>query len=427
MKGSVAIVGSGVIGTVTAIELNRIGYDVTLIDREEPGSSEAASSGNGGWLCPASIIPVSVPSLIWRLPSFLFGKSAPLSGNVGFAIRNAGHFARFVNSGLTHNRVRNKATALSSLLSDTMARHQALAKEAGLQHLIRGDGLLYTYSSERAFRRDLCWGNLRRDLGVNWTFLDGRTLRTEELGIERACFGAVLVTNAGHCIDPAGYVRGLADHARRRGTNFIKADVTRLIHSGQRLAGFETSKGMFAFDAAVICSGAHSRPLAQEIGDDPPLLGERGYHVTLRDGQRLRRPVMFDDALMVATPIVDGTRLAGQVEIATPGSPPDWSRAQALLDLAGGYLGGLPANIRQSGVSVWMGRRPAIADELPVIGRATNVENVHFAFGHGFTGLGAAPATAELVRHSLQSGRATSPKDAPFSPQRFPVRTSRAL
>ncbi|MBN9053229.1 MAG: FAD-binding oxidoreductase [Rhizobiales bacterium] len=135
---------------------------------------------------------------------------------------------------------------------------------------------------------------------------------------------------------------------------------------------------------------------------------------------------MFDDALMVATPMIDGIRLAGQVEIAGPDSPPDWSRAQALLDLARRYFGALPGDIRQPGVSVWMGCRPAIADELPVIGRATNMENVHFAFGHGFTGLGAAPATAALAARSLQSGHASPPQAYPFSPQRFPVRTSSA-
>lgn len=427
MNGSVAIVGAGVIGTVAAIELNRLGYDVTLIDREKPGSRGAASFGNGGWLCPASIIPVSVPSLLWRLPSYLFGKSAPLSGNLGFAIRNAPHFLQFVTSGLTHKRVRYKAGALSTLLSDSVERHQALAREAGLAQLIRKDGLLYTYGTERAFRRDLSWWNLRRDLGVSWTFLDGKTLRAEEPGIERDCFGAVLVNDGGHCIDPAAYVRGLADYAREGGVHFIRAEVTKLIHADQRLAGLETSQGTFAFDAAVICSGAHSRSIVQGIGDDPPLLSERGYHVGLPPGQGLKRPVMFDDALMVATPMADGIRLAGQVEIAAPNAAPDWSRAQALLDLAHGYLGKLPADIRQPGVSVWMGCRPAIADELPVIGRATNLNNVQFAFGHGFTGLGAAPATAALVGHSLQSGRAINPQNSPFSPQRFPVRTSRAL
>ena len=427
MNGSVAIVGAGVIGTVAAIELNRLGYEVTLIDREEPGSSGAASFGNGGWLCPASIIPVSVPSLLWRLPSLLFGKSAPLSGNLGFAIRNAPHFLRFVTSGLTHKRVRHKAAALSTLLSDSVARHQALAMEAGLAQLIRKDGLLYTYGTERAFRRDLGWWRLRRDLGVNWTFLDGKTLRAEEPGIQRDCFGAVLVIDGGHCIDPAAYVRGLADYAQRCGVHFLRAEVTQLIHADQRLVGLETSNGTFAFDAAVICGGAHSRPLAQGIGDDPPLLSERGYHVGLPPGQRLRRPVMFDDALMVATPMAGGTRLAGQVEIAAPETAPDWSRAQALLDLARGYLGALPADIRQPCVSVWMGCRPAVADELPIIGRATNLNNAHFAFGHGFTGLGAAPATAALVCCSLQPGRATNPQNSPFSPQRFPARPGRAL
>ncbi|MFT4162155.1 NAD(P)/FAD-dependent oxidoreductase [Shinella sp.] len=427
MSVRVAIIGGGVIGITTAIELNRLGYDVVVLDRNEPGSREAASFGNGGWLCPASIIPVSVPSTIWRWPTFLFGKSAPLSGNLLFAIRNARHFARFVTSGLTLERVRHKAEALSALLSDSADRHLALARKAGLRHLIKKDGLLYTYNSEHAFRRELRWWNLRRDLGVKWTFLDQKTLRAEEPGIERDCFGAVLVTDGGHCIDPAAYVKGLADYARQAGVQFIKADVVRLMHADRRLVGLETSEGMLAFGAAVICGGAHSRHLARQIGDDPPLLSERGYHVTVSTAHPLKRPVMFNDALMVATPMLDGIRFAGQVEITKPDSPPNWSRAQALLDLTQRYFGTLPACIEEPGVSVWMGHRPAIADELPVIGRATAMENVHFAFGHGFTGLGAAPATAVLAGQSLQSNRLLSPEISPFSPQRFSMRTSRTV
>lgn len=426
MKGKVAIIGGGIIGTVTAIELNRLGHEVVVIDREAPGSSGAASFGNGGWLCPASIIPVSVPSLIWRLPYFILGKSAPLSGNLRFAIRNVRHFMQFVNSGLTSRRVLHKAEALSSLLSNSADRHLELAKEAGLEQLIKKDGLLYTYNSEQAFRTDLGWWDLRRDLGVKWKFLNGNTLQQEEPGIERDCFGAVLVEDGGHCTDPAAYTKGLADHARQRGVTFIEANVTRLIHSDGLLSAIETTVGPLDFDAVIVCAGAHSRPLAYQVGDDPPLISERGYHVTVAMEQRLRRPVMFNDALMVATPMLSGTRFAGQVEISAQDSPPDWSRAGALLDLARRYFGSLPADIGQPGVSVWMGHRPAIADELPVIGRATRVGNVYFAFGHGFTGLGAAPATATLIGSFLQKNGVIPNENSPFSPQRFPALMSHA-
>lgn len=422
MKRTVAIIGGGVIGTTTAIELSRLGFDVTVLDRGEPGGSQAASFGNGGWLCPASIVPVATLSLLLRLPSFLFGKSAPLGGNLGFALRNAGYFARFAASGLTQGRVARKAAALSSLLSDSADRHLALACQAGLEHLIRKDGLLYSYHSEAAFRREQGWWRLRGGLGVKWRFLDAATLRREEPGIERECFGAVLVEDGGHCLDPSGYVRGLAAHARTLGVRFVEAEVLRLHHDGGRLTGIETADGVLGFGAAMICCGARSRALALQAGDDPPLLGERGYHVTVAGAPQLRRPVMFDDALMVATPMLAGTRLAGQVEIAPPDAPPDWSRAETLLDLARRYLPALPAAVGDPSVSLWMGHRPAIADELPVIGRATGVENLHFAFGHGYTGLGAAPATARLAAQSLQDNRPPGSGLSPFSPQRFRAR-----
>ena len=42
----VAIVGAGIIGTTIALVLQRRGYQVTLIDKNEPGMG--CSYGNGG-------------------------------------------------------------------------------------------------------------------------------------------------------------------------------------------------------------------------------------------------------------------------------------------------------------------------------------------------------------------------------------------
>ncbi len=415
----IAVIGSGIIGVTCAIELNRLGHAVTVFDREPPGSRAAASFGNGGWLCPASIIPVATPDLWRTLPSFVFGASAPLGGRIGYALRHAGHFLRFLASGGSQAKVRHKAAALAQLLANSADLHLALAREAGLSHLIRKDGLLYTYRTRDALNRDRAWWQLRRDLGVSWSFLDGAALRGQEPEIAPDCHGAILVEQGGHCTDPAAYVAGLAAFARSRGVRFEIAAVERLGFDGQRLTHIETSAGRFGCDGAVVCCGAFSRPLALQSGARPSLLAERGYHVTVEQAPRLNRPVMFDDALMVATPMAAGMRFAGQVEIAAPDSPPDWRRAEALLRLAGRYLPGLPVSLDAPGVSKWMGNRPAMADELPVIGRSPARENVYYAFGHGYTGLGGAPATARLLGQALQANAPADAALSPFSPGRL--------
>jgi D-amino-acid dehydrogenase len=79
---------------------------------------------------------------------------------------------------------------------------------------------------------------------------------------------------------------------------------------------------------------------------------------------------------------------------------------------------GLPRDIVEERVSVWMGFRPSMPDSLPVIGRSRKFANAFLAFGHGHVGLIGAPMTGRIIA-DLVAGR-TPPIDvAPFRPARF--------
>jgi D-amino-acid dehydrogenase len=59
----VAVIGAGIVGACCALELLREGHRVTLIEAGEPGGPQAASYGNGAWLSPSSVVPMSMPGL----------------------------------------------------------------------------------------------------------------------------------------------------------------------------------------------------------------------------------------------------------------------------------------------------------------------------------------------------------------------------
>src|SRR5207249_3701898 len=138
---------------------------------------------------------------------------------------------------------------------------------------------------------------------------------------------------------------------------------------GGRLAAIETDTGELAADAAVVCAGAYSKPLAAGLGDKVPLETERGYHLMIRDPEAMPRiPTADADGKFVATPMAAGLRFAGTVELAGLDAPPDWRRSRILLAQGRKMLPGLAENHAEERVSVWMGHRPAMPDSLPVIG-----------------------------------------------------------
>ena len=65
----VIVIGAGIVGVSTALRARRHGLDVTLIDRLPPG--DATSFGNAGVLASLSVIPVTVPCLLGKVPKML--------------------------------------------------------------------------------------------------------------------------------------------------------------------------------------------------------------------------------------------------------------------------------------------------------------------------------------------------------------------
>ena len=60
---SILVIGAGITGVSSAEWLRRDGWQVTLIDRIDPGHPDQTSFGNAGLIARGAIIPVSVPGL----------------------------------------------------------------------------------------------------------------------------------------------------------------------------------------------------------------------------------------------------------------------------------------------------------------------------------------------------------------------------
>jgi len=127
-----------------------------------------------------------------------------------------------------------------------------------------------------------------------------------------------------------------------------------------------------------------------------------------------RIPIASGEGKYFVTPMEEGLRIAGTVELAGLDAPPDYRRADALLDKAKRLLPGLTA----SNVERWMGHRPSLPDSLPVIGRSQRAANAFLAFGHGHVGLTAAAPTGAIVA-DLVEGRTPFMDVSPFSAARF--------
>ncbi|SDD36079.1 D-amino-acid dehydrogenase [Paracoccus isoporae] len=414
----VAVIGAGVIGASTALALLADGHRVTLLDPAAPGGRQAASFGNGAFISPASVIPMSHPGIWRKVPGYLLDPAGPLTIRWRDAPRLAPWVWRFVMAGRSAAHVERTACALAALLGEAPRQHLGIAERIGRPDLIRQDGLIHVFTDRAAYEAEAPAWTLRRRLDVRIAEMSEAELRERLPELSQHYRFGIRVVDGAHCTDPGGYVAAMLGWARRQGAVLRRASVTGFRVEEGKLRALRCGADELDCDRAVIACGIGARDLARAAGDRIPLQSERGYHVEIADPPiRPECPVMPQEGRMANVVTQGGFRAAGQVELASPHAAPDWRRAEILL---AHLRRSWPAlnDVAEAQVSRWMGHRPSTPDGRPVIGPASGATDIIHAFGHGHIGLAAAPMTARLVA-DLLAGRAGPVDLSPYAPTRF--------
>mgnify|MGYP000930689803 CR=1 FL=1 len=395
MEPCVTVIGAGMVGISSALWLQMEGCKVVVVDQNEPGTG--ASYGNAGCFNGSSVVPMSMPGMWTNVPRWLLDPLGPLSIRLAYMPIFSPWLWRFLRAGRP-DQVRKQAVALRALLCSSLSYMKQLSAVANANELLRSQGHLYVYRSERSFTADSSSWQLRRDAGVHLELLDQRQLRDFDPTLSPAYQRGILISENGHTTNPGALVKRLAEHFIRRGGIIRRGKVTSFQFDERRLIAVETDHGLIRTDAAVVAAGAHSNILLKLLGDWVPLETERGYHVMVARPEVIPRiPTCDADGKVVATPMEGGLRLAGTVEFAGLDRAPNWQRAKALLSLGQQMFPELPKNISEKRLTYWMGHRPSLPDSLPIIDRSSRCRNVVYAFGHGHVGMTGAPLTGRLV------------------------------
>jgi len=406
----VAVVGAGFVGLSSAYWLMRDGHQVSLY--EPRGAAGGASFGNAGTFANYACIPVNNPSVFRDLPRYLFASQSPLRVRWSHLHRLAPWLARFMWAS-TPARYTATASALSHLLARAQSGYDAMLAEADLQRFVQPQECLYLYSSASAFQGARETLALRRRLGVEADILDAGAIAQLEPQLSPIFHRGALFKGSWHLSDPSAFLHALLAYLQTKGLVVHPLAVTGVQADDRqvRVRGLDHDS---AYDYLALCAGVHSKDLAAQCGDDVPLQAERGYHLMFPGSTPLiSRPVGWAERGFYMTPMAQGLRVAGTVELAGLGQ----EMHPGLLDLLHfASRRALPA--LGAPQAPWLGFRPTLPDGLPVLGRSRKSARVVYAFGHQHIGLTLGGLSGSLVADIVGERPSALNLDA-FAAQRF--------
>lgn len=397
----VAVIGAGIVGTSIALALRKRGAEVTLIDRDEPG--RGCSFGNSGAISPGSVAPLAMPGVLASVPTMLLDQESPLYLPLCYLPRALPWLLRFVASARPAT-VQASAAQLAALHAGALDAHEAMARELGVPELFLRRGHLHLYPDAAALAKDAGGWRLREACGFQVERLDRAGIEALEPGVhERYGVGMYLADHA-TILNPFRYVQAMARACAAAGGRILRSEVSGLLPQGDRwlLCGQGEAEGA-SFDQVVVAAGAWSRSLLAPLGVRLALESQRGYHVQFLGGRdAVSRTVVLADRKVFVTPMEEGLRVGGTVEIGGLRAPPDERRAAVLGRIARENFRGL-ADLP---TRTWMGHRPCMPDSVPVIGPAPGHRGLWMATGHGHLGLTDSLNTARRIADALLGDRA---------------------
>ena len=407
---NIAVVGAGIVGICSAYFLKKSGFQVTLIDKEKPGTM--TSFGHACSFADYANVPVNYPGLLWDIPSMLLRKDGPLAVDFFYIIKNLPWAINFLKN-CRKEKVDEIATSLTNLLKHSQLSYDEIFKDVNVKEFISHEENLYLFDTKKSFENYEYANIIRKNNNIKVRNLNKDEVKELEPNIADVYYSGQVFTGSRHTTNPLAISNKIFDKFIELGGVYINQNVKNLIQNENNIELLMEDKKI-KFDKIIICAGAWSNQIANMLGDKFPLDTERGYHILFETNEKLiNRPVAWSESGFYLIQIHNGVRAAGTVEIAGLNKPPNIKRLNMIERQSRKVLPQL-GKVQ----STWMGRRPTLPDSLPIIGNSQKNNNIIYAFGHQHVGWTLGAVTGKII-DSLSRDQIPNIDISAYSPSRF--------
>ena len=411
---SVGVIGSGIQGVCVGLQLIKKGIPVTIFDRKDPLSAEfkSASYGNAGHFSPYAVLQFNRPDVLYDVPKMLLSSYGPLALKWNYVPRLIPWIFSYLKN-FNKKSMLHTAKYMHQILSLSNDAYEDIFKEIDTTNLVEKNGIIYVWTNKNLKSRELEI-KVRNDLGIEQKLLTQKEILDLEPNLNPAFDAGVIYEKAMHAKDPHGILKAIFKLFLSKGGKFIQNDIVSLKQVNDNQTIIKSEKEEYIFEKTVIASGAFSKNLTDQLGENIPLDTERGYHVHFKGMEHLiSRPVNFLDRGFGMTPMNQGLRAVGTVELGGLKNPPSKKRIDYIIRCAKELLPQL-----QTHEDEWLGFRPTLPDFLPILGPSLKNKNIIYAFGHHHLGWTLGAITGKIMS-GIVAGEKTNLDLSPYSSKRF--------
>jgi D-amino-acid dehydrogenase len=394
-SGPVVVIGAGIVGLCAAEAISREAPDreIVILDPPMVGNS-GASFGNGGIIVPSHFVPLADPGLLRSGLKMMLSPTAPFGLQKFPDLAMLGWIFRFMRAA-----TKRQAEAAGPLLRDLNLASRT-AYESLIQHLqiepgYAQKGLVMLCRTQASLDGEAHLVERANQLGLGAKVLSTAEIRALEPGLTLECQGGVLFEDDAH-LTPKILMESLHGALAKRKVSFVAGKAKAFETVRGQVTSVTTESGeKIAGDQFVVASGAWVGPLAQSLGVRLPMLSGKGYGITAHAPEEtVVHPMILTEARVAVTPMLDGVRFVGTLELGPPSETINQARVGGFLDSVANYLPKFKGLDRKD---IWVGNRPCTPDGMPYLGKLPNHPNVVIAAGHAMMGMSLGPVTGDLV------------------------------
>lgn len=409
----VLIIGAGIIGATLALELQRSGRKVLMIDRGEPGFG--CSYGNAGWVTPCFAMPLPQPGQMLKSIGWLLNPDSPFYIKPDISWLLIRWLLCFLRA-TTEKKMRESIQVLTDISKFSLDHYRTLSQKRPNSMSFEQKGLLMVSGVDAGMKAAEDEMKLMAEQGIPGRLLNMQEVLAMEPSLKPVIQGGVYFPTEAS-VEPLEAVRTYVKEFEEAGGRVqSKTEVYDFILDGDEIREVVTTRGRFRAKLVVMAMGSWSTRWSKSLGVSIPVLGGKGYSMILDDFEvKPKHPMMLVDRKVAITPRENSVRVAGTLELVNGDESITPRRVNAVLNGAKHYL--KIANEPKIH-ELWRGLRPCTPDGVPMLGFSGKWKNLFYSMGHQMLGLQSAPGSAK-VSADLILGRESITDVKPFDPKRF--------